>query len=511
MKPRPVRPARICEMELIIEGKFFGILRRIHSDVVFAFALLTVIPVLVFCLLFMHICIVADLDPYEVSGLLVIAFLGLLIAFLGFVWLRGKLRHALLDLRRGLEEIAQLDPGEEEALRRGGELGRLAAVLNRLVGELRKDKRELSELNAQLDRKVRERTADVERLALVVENIGESVIMTDLDHTITYVNPAGCSMFGCEKEDMIGSRSEDVFLGIPGNPDDIYDKMRAGGRGGAWEGEMLNRSKDGRIFPVYLRTFYLCDEREKPVGHVGIARDITRAKAFREQQLKSEKLAALGRLISGIAHELNNPLTGIVGYCEILLDTVKDEDLKGDLRKIHREARRCDRIVRKLRAFGRGARLKMVELDINELVREAVELKLYQIRDRGIEVDMDLCGDVPHMRGDGAQLQQALIAILDNALQALAGSERKRLRITTSSSDGSLVIKVIDSGCGIPEDTVSSIFDPFFSTRDIGEGAGLGLSLAYGAVKEHGGEIEVESVPGEGSAFTIMLPRERPL
>ena len=493
----------------MIQGTFYEILRRLRRYVLVAFALMTVIPVLVFCFLFVHLYFLADSAPYHVPGLFVIVLLGLLIAVLGLPWMRKKTGSALVDLRRRLEEVARIDPAEDEILSRYGEVGRIAMALNRVVAELRKDRRKLKELNEELEGRVRERTAEAGRLALVVESLGESVIMTDLENTITYVNPAGCRMLGYASEEMTGRESTDFFGGIPGNPPDLYGMMKGGSPGGAWEGEVLNRRKSGEIFPVYLRTFYLCDEEDRRVGHAGIARDITSAKALQEQILKSEKLAALGKLVSGIAHELNNPLTGVLGYSQILLDTVEDEGLKEDMRKIYDEARRCERIVRKLRTFGRGYRLRAFPIDINDLVRDMARLKLHQIRDRGIELEIDLSEDVPLIDGDSARLQQVLDALFDNAIQSLEGRDERRLRVATLKEDDSIRIKIIDTGCGIPEDSISRVFDPFFSTREVGDGEGLGLSLAYGAVREHGGDISVESEPGTGTMVVVTLPLER--
>ncbi|MDP8248018.1 MAG: ATP-binding protein [Candidatus Tritonobacter lacicola] len=490
----------------MIQGTFYEILRRLRRYALVAFALMTVIPVLVFCFLFVHLYSLADPAPYHAPGLFVIAFLGLLIAVLGLPWMRKKAGSALVDLRRRIEEVARIDPAEDEILSRYGEVGRIAMALNRVVAELREDRRKLKELNEELEGRVRERTAEAGRLSIVVESLGESVIMTDLENTITYVNPAGCRMLGYASEEMTGRESTDFFGGIPGNPPDLYGMMKSGSPGGAWDGEVLNRRKSGEIFPVYLRTFYLCDEEGRRVGHAGVARDITKAKALREQILKSEKLAALGKLVSGIAHELNNPLTGVLGYSQIILETLEDGTLKDDIRKVYNEARRCERIVRKLRAFGRGYRMRVSALDINDLVREVARLKLHRIRDRGIELEIDLPEDVPPIDGDSVRLQQVLDALFDNAIQAIEGRDEKRLRVATSKGDDFIRIKVIDTGCGITEDNISMVFDPFFSTREVGEGAGLGLSLAYGVVREHGGDISVESRPGEGSTFTVSLP-----
>lgn len=248
----------------------------------------------------------------------------------------------------------------------------------------------------------------------------------------------------------------------------------------------------------------------KADGMVILLADITEQHIMQQKLLQSEKLSALGEMISGVAHELNNPLAVVMGYAQLLdsdLVEVDDARRQEKIRTIHREADRCQRIVQNLLSFARNRSPERQPVDLNAAVHAVVRLVEYSLRVNDVEMVLDLSTELPAVMGDGHQLQQVILNLVNNAQHALQEVARpRRLSISTVHRDREVVLQVKDNGVGIPPDMLPKVFDPFFSTKEVGKGTGLGLSLAYGCITEHGGEIHVESPPGEGTCFTLELP-----
>mgnify|MGYP000694254380 CR=1 FL=1 len=227
--------------------------------------------------------------------------------------------------------------------------------------------------------------------------------------------------------------------------------------------------------------------------------------AAREQIGRSEKLAALGRLAAGVAHEINNPLTGVLTFAHLLRDKKNaDPQDRQDLEVIIRETQRAAGIVRGLLDLAREKPPVKQRLDINEVIRRTLRLLGNQEVSRGIYIVEDLAEGLPPVYGDPNQLQQVVLNLSLNACEAMP--EGGTLMLTTSAKAGRVIVKVVDTGCGIKREDLERIFEPFFSTKPIGKGTGLGLSVSYGIVEQHGGTLEVESQEGRGSTFTITLP-----
>ena len=247
-------------------------------------------------------------------------------------------------------------------------------------------------------------------------------------------------------------------------------------------------------------------------------RDISEKRLQEMHLIQTEKMSSIGVLATGIAHEINNPLTSVAGYAEALLRRFRDEpELSRDLRLdvfphylevIVRESYRCKGIIDHLLSFSRKSDGSAVEVDINEILREILELLRHQQGYRQIRVVTDLKRDLPRLLGDPSGLRQVCMNLLVNAHQAIKG--KGDVTVTTTVADDAMVaIRIGDTGCGIAQDTIDRIWDPFFTTKEVGKGVGLGLALTYDIVKRHGGTIQVESRPGEGSLFTVRLPAGR--
>jgi two-component system NtrC family sensor kinase len=227
-----------------------------------------------------------------------------------------------------------------------------------------------------------------------------------------------------------------------------------------------------------------------------------------ERLLQSEKVATMGALLAGVAHELNNPLAVVTGQAQLLSGTVSDPVVVRRAEKIDNAARRCVRIVRNFLALARRRAPERGEVQLNDVAQEAVELLAYELRTGNVEVSLGLAEDLPVLWADGHQLHQVLVNIVANAHHAMRQSRTpRRLSITTERGPGQEVrLAIADTGPGIPAEIRAKIFEPFFTTKPPGEGTGLGLSLCRGIVEEHGGTIGVESEPGRGTTFLIRLP-----
>ena len=238
-------------------------------------------------------------------------------------------------------------------------------------------------------------------------------------------------------------------------------------------------------------------------------------KATQAQLLQAEKLSAIGQLVAGVAHELNNPLTSVIGYAQLVEEELRSAptvrpsaDVAHDLRRIAEESERAARIDRNLLTFARRQGAARAPQDVVDVCERVIALREYAFRINGVGLHTDFPARVPKVLADAGQLQQAMLNLVLNAEQAMRGTTDRRLAlgIRHDARMNAVELRVSDSGHGIDAANLSRIFDPFFTTRDVGEGTGLGLSICYGIVRDHGGQITVESRPHEGTTFTVLLP-----
>ncbi len=233
----------------------------------------------------------------------------------------------------------------------------------------------------------------------------------------------------------------------------------------------------------------------------------TRLDGARERLVKAEKLTALGELVAGVAHEINNPLAGIVGYTQLLMRRRLPPPVQKKLETISAEVERMAKIVRNLLAFARKHAPEKRLTDLNGVVEKTVELKAYHLKTSQIKVVMDLDPDLPETLLDFHRMQQVVINLISNAEQAMIEARHGHtIRLTTGVVEGRIQMRVSDDGPGIPPEIRERVLEPFFTTKKEGQGTGLGLSLCNGIVQEHGGRIRVESQPGEGATFIVDLP-----
>lgn len=277
--------------------------------------------------------------------------------------------------------------------------------------------------------------------------------------------------------------------------------------------EWVHRRKDGTTFPaeVMLVAFTL----DGAPALAATVRDITRRREAeeevarqREALYQSEKMAALGSLLAGVAHELNNPLAVVATQAGLMLETATDPAMLGRAERIGAAAERCAGIVRSFLAIARQKSPSRRALRLVDVVQGAIAITAYGLRSNGIEVEVAVPCDLPPVWGDDDQLGQVMMNLVVNAQQALQDRPGpRRLRIAAAEAADGLRLTVADSGPGVPPEIRSRIFDPFFTTKPVGAGTGVGLSLSRGIVEAHGGSIALEDAPGGGACFVLMLPR----
>jgi two-component system NtrC family sensor kinase len=250
--------------------------------------------------------------------------------------------------------------------------------------------------------------------------------------------------------------------------------------------------------------FAMAADVSKAIERLGAQRAQTRL--VQERLLQSEKMSSVGQLVSGVAHELNNPLTGIMGFAQLLLLRELDEASRKQVETIYAEAERASKIVSNLLTFARRRKAQKEPANLNTLIERVLELRNYDLRVRNIDVQLALDASLPETMLDTNQIQGVFLNVVLNAEQAMKDGSDGTLRIETKASGRNVSISFEDSGPGMSAETVRRIFDPFFTTKEAGEGTGLGLTISYGIIEDHGGRIWAESELGRGTRFVIELP-----
>ncbi|PYO87222.1 MAG: hypothetical protein DMD58_15280 [Gemmatimonadetes bacterium] len=392
----------------------------------------------------------------------------------------------------------------------------LAIVAARVVYSLGVDRRYARVLEDEVANQTRSlmsslsATASAERnLRLLMEAVPDAITVVDRDGYVLDENSSGRVLVNAS----------------PGEPRESSGKRSAL----AWlegTGARIARENLAAAFDGELRRFEVPFQRPDrndgtaqvliaPVREGGripkvlvLVRDITEQRRTQTQLQQAEKLAAMGQLVSGVAHEINNPAAIISGFAQTLLLDQLPPDQRETVQMMYDEATRIGRITSNLLAFARAGSKERTLVELNEIVRRTFALRSYHLTTLNITVNLELDEANPKAWANGSEVQQLLLNLLINAEQALTRvPERRAITIRTMAGDG-VELQVADTGPGIPRDIQEKIFDPFFTTKPEGMGSGLGLSICYGIVHDHGGRISVHSVPGNGATFTVSLPRD---
>lgn len=335
----------------------------------------------------------------------------------------------------------------------------------------------------------------------VFDTVGVGISIVDNDLRIIKCNERQKELLVKDTDNVEGRHCYEVYCGIDSPPlicpaIETIERNR--------EVFLKEVTKKGRIFQI--NTSPLRDKNGNITGVVEVSVDITDKKKTEDALHQAEKLAAVGRLAAGIAHELNNPLGNIVGYAKLLLKTGNLGDYEREkLSVIIEQAEKGSEIIRGLLEFSRERPLELKNISLNNSIERVLSTMAYMIEPAGIKVYKHL-DKIPPVEADESQIEQVLHNIILNAIQAIDGRENGIIDIRTSAPDSTVRISISDNGPGIPKEHLSLIFDPFFTTKPPGKGTGLGLSISLEIIKKHGGSIWAESEPGKGATFHIILP-----
>lgn len=377
--------------------------------------------------------------------------------------------------------------------------------------------RELKELNLNLEDKVEERAAELskseEKFRHLFTASKDMVFFADSKQTILDMNASGSEMLGYSQQKTTQLTLHDIFR----HEDDvaIYVKMLAID-GYIRDLESEFKKKDGSAIYVLISATALYDEQGQMMGSEGIAKDLTRLKTMMEQLVSSEKMATVGQMAAGIAHEINTPLGIILGYAQLMMDDFeKDSETHQNLEVIERQTQASRKIVADLLKYSRQSGSAREPVNLNEIITDAVAITEHSLNLSHVKVVVTLAQDLPLIVGDPEKLRQVIVNLLNNAHHAMEGQGSGELVLRTrhDAAAATIIAEVQDNGHGIPESIKARIFDPFFTTKPVGKGTGLGLSVSYGIIREHGGTIKIESpvlgpehTLAQGTIFRLILP-----
>ncbi len=339
----------------------------------------------------------------------------------------------------------------------------------------------------------------------LLESFPDLILVIDLNGKYTFVSSRIRDLLGYGPEQLLGKSIDDAETTSP-DLAKLYHTVEKG-ESTRTSCEYSSRHHDGSGRTMLGMASPLLDAEGKPSGVIISVRDVTTAKKLEQQIIQSERLAAMGQMIGGFAHELNNPLTSILGMAELLQEGETSEGARKQLAVLHKEARRAAEIVQNLQYFARPPAPGRSQVDLNEIVQRTVQMQAYPLRKSNINVDYLPERNMPAIVADPNQLMQVFLNLLLNAEQAIRESRDKgTIRVRMGRKPESVWIVFQDDGPGIAPENLTHIFDPFFTTKRPGRGTGLGLSICKTVLREHGGNIEAASAADGGAVFTITLP-----
>jgi PAS domain S-box-containing protein len=354
---------------------------------------------------------------------------------------------------------------------------------------------------------LRRADARLRLLASVAQQAGDLVIVFDRSWQVQEANDAAVAALGYSREELARLKCPDLTA------DDGHDAGRQADHAmqsdQAWRGTIVRRRKDGTTFPASSTMGALRDDDGRVTHFIAVERDITDELRVRDKLVSTERLSAMAEVVSGVAHEINNPLQAIMGCTELLLDgagSLPDQAQK-DLETIRSEAGRAGQIIKNLLGFvHRGAGERAIH-DVNGIVRKVALLRAYHLRQLGIELDLRCQPEPLLAKVNEDDIKQVVTNLILNAEHAIAGSGRgSRISVYTWRDAHGIAIQVADDGPGVPAEMRARIFEPFFTTRQVGEGTGLGLSISLGVAIAHGGQLEFAPSPEGGASFRLTLP-----
>jgi PAS domain S-box-containing protein len=368
----------------------------------------------------------------------------------------------------------------------------IVSVLPLLMARLAVERAELRQVDAKL-----------RLMGAAVEEANELIVIVSRDGHIRHANRAFCQSVGYELADLIDQSRSSV---VADESLAKLEEVKKVTKGQAWNGTIIHRRSDGSTFQAACAIVPLTNDQGQVTHYVQMERDITEELRLRSQLIHSERLSAVGQLVSGVAHELNNPLQSILGFTELLIDAESRPEFRRDLEQVRSEAIRAGKIVRNLLAFVRRSSSERTIANVNEIVKTTISLRSYEFGSANIRLFESYGEGLPCVVVNPEEIQQVILNLILNAEQAMRAAHRGgTLTVTTKCVDAMVTIEIHDDGPGVPVALAGRVFEPFFSTKEVGEGTGLGLSIAMGIAEAHAGTLTL--VPtDEGACFRLALP-----
>ena len=368
----------------------------------------------------------------------------------------------------------------------------LISVLPLLVARIAAERAELQQAGST-----------TQLLADVIEQAQDLILVMTPDGTCRHANGAFCRANGRAHDEIVGRHLRDLMQMETLSAEDLLSHVRAHG---TWRGMLTRLRPDGAMYPVSATLTGIVDRHGAVTHVVSVERDISEERRLREQLIHSERLSAVGELVAGVAHEINNPLQAVMGFTELLIGSNTSQEIRSELEQIRTDADRAAKIVRHLLQFARRSTLERAVADLNEIARSTSALRAYELRSANIEIVEHYSTELPLVVVNREEVQQVVLNLLLNAEHAVrAAGGTGRIRITTGEDGAAAYIEVADDGAGVPAVVVSRIFEPFFTTKGIGQGTGLGLSVSLGIAAAHGGTLELRP-SDRGACFRLTLP-----
>jgi len=360
----------------------------------------------------------------------------------------------------------------------------------------------------------------VRKLSSAIEQTGESILITDSNGIIEYVNPAFTRITGYSSEEAMGQTPRLLKSGNQGAT--FYEAMWKTIRDGkVWHGKVIDKRKDGSFYPAMLTISPIFNESGDAVYLVGTQSDLSNLENMEQQFYQAQKMEAVGTMVGGIAHNFNNMLAGMAGNLYLAKKKVQAQpDVVEKLDNVEELSRHAAEMIAQLLAFARKGVVSMKAMPLTPFINETLKLMRTSVPEN-IAVHQNMCADDLQITGDPTQLHQVLANLVNNACDAVEGVHEPciTIRLESFHTDEAFIesrpyfkrgayadLSVADNGMGIPEAQIAHLFEPFFTTKDQSKGTGLGLAMVYGAIKSHHGFIEVESTPGQGATFHLYVP-----
>ncbi|SHF93493.1 PAS domain S-box-containing protein [Fodinibius roseus] len=345
------------------------------------------------------------------------------------------------------------------------------------------------------------------RYSDIIEHSAEAIISLDTEGRITSWNRGAEQMLGWHRDEIIG---ESINLIVPDKLIELEElehidaEIQRRGYIQNFETERLTKKGEKKL--VNLTESYVRNKDNETVGRSLILRDLTDVKMREEQIQQSERLATVGHMAAGVAHEVGNPLTAISSLVQVCQRKTNDEFIQDQLKKVREHIQRINKIVRELVDFSRPSSMQTEHVQINEVIKSAVGLLKHDARCRDVNFKLNLADNLPSITCVPDQIHQVLVNLLLNAVDAMKETAKPKITIFTLKQQNNIKLTVADVGKGIREENQPRIFEPFFTTKDVGRGTGLGLSVSHGIINKMGGAIHAESEYGKGTTFIIKLP-----